>query len=180
MKTKRDAIDFFTLVARLEDCQPATVRRRWKAIYEVIVRELYVNGVVYLPDIGYFTLKEVPAQVQKQQHPDGTIRYYEVPARDKAVFTPDDDFTNDINMIGVTKSYRQRVKRGALTLRDKERERRAKEMMGLPTSELSEVDAKELDKTVTSFEERMKGLRLDYEKRLEENMRERVNEPKQE
>lgn len=165
----KDAKDFFNIVARLYDARPDTIRRWWKSVYEAIVRELYVNGVVYLPDIGYITLQLRPEQIQKQHHPDGTVRYYSVPERDIPIFHAEDDFINDINMIGVTKSYRKRVKKGITTLRDKERERRAAEIMGIK-EEVTDTKDKEHQEMLDDFSARMKQMRDDYENKLKEQL----------
>ena len=172
----KDANDFFALVARLYDSSPNTVRKWWKSVYETIVRELYINGIVYLPDIGYVTLKFHPETIQKQIHPDGTTRYYAVPERDTPVFHADDDFVNDINMIGVTKSYRKRVKKGITTLRDKERERRANEIMGIQTRESREEQLKQQEQMSYDFGQKMKQMREEYENKLKEQIDEQDEE----
>ena len=92
-----EAKDFFNIASRFVGARPATAKTWWNGFFEVIVRELYTSGMVYLPKIGYFTLQHMDEKIQKQKDPDGNgVKYYVVPERDKPVFTPDDDFINDI------------------------------------------------------------------------------------
>ena len=63
--------------------------------------------------------------MQIQKGPNGKEIVYRVPEREVPIFTPHDDMINDINMQGVTKAYRRRLKAGTLTQRDYERQVRA-------------------------------------------------------
>lgn len=167
-----EAKDFFNIASRFVGARPATAQTWWNGFFEVIVRELYTSGMVYLPKIGYFTLQHMDEKIQKQKDPDGNgVKYYVVPERDKPVFTPDDDFINDINMTGVTKSYRKRLTHEGLTLRDKERERRAKEILGLDIEEIDLVGAKNKDKLVSKFEDTLAQIKQKCEEDNQERLK---------
>lgn len=166
---KRDSKEFFNLSSRFIGARPATARTWWESFYEVIVRELYTSGMVYLPKIGYFTLKHIDEQVQKQKNPEGGFKYYVVPERDKPVFTPDDDFINDVNMTGVTKSYRRRLNYDGLTLRDKEREKRAKQILGLEPEEINTEEAKTKCRATFNFEDKLQELKDKYKDKYEDS-----------
>lgn len=175
MQAKRDSQEFYHLIARLLDNKPNTVQRYWRGVFEVIVRELYTTGVVYLPQIGYLTLKEYPRQVQKQVTADGEVHYYEVPARDRPIFTPDDEFIDDINMEGVTKSYRKRQQLGKPTLRDQERERRAREILGLDYDD-GKRGIRRKEQMAAEFGDMLEQLRQDYEEKVQQNLKETADE----
>lgn len=119
--------EFFQQVARFKDSQPKTAAEWWAAIQEVIIRQMFYDGCCRLPGIGLFTIEEEPEKLSKQTL-DGKTVVYRVPARIKPVFHAEDDFINDINMSGVTKKYRKRLKANALTYRDIERQLRADEI----------------------------------------------------
>lgn len=118
--------DFYKMMARFADAKSLkTVERYWTAALEVIIRELYVNHACRVPMLGTFTVEELKESVQKQKDEKGRTVYYHVPDRIKPIFTPHDDFINDINMIAVTKLARRRARRGTETERDKIRRLRA-------------------------------------------------------
>lgn len=119
--------EFFQQIARFKDARPQTAAEWWAAIQEVIVRQVFYEGCCRLPGIGLFTIEEKPEQIQKQVSGGKTV-IYRVPARIVPVFHAEDDFINDINMSGVTRAYRKRLKANALTYRDIERQLRADEV----------------------------------------------------
>lgn len=157
MREKNGYKDFYTRVARSRGMNEKSVREWWSAFYEQIITMLFITGRCVLPDIGTFVLVEKEEQVQKQTDADGEEHLYIVPARSYPVFYVDDDFINDINMTGVTKSYRKRLRKGTLTQRDYLRIQRAEKM------QVSEVDI------ARKNEEKAK---MDFEKLLKEKKKE--------
>lgn len=118
--------EFFEDIARWADMKTTTaIEKYYDAMYEVIVRELYHKGQVSLPYIGTLVCETMEEYYQRQKGPDGEYITYRVPERDMPVFTPDDDFVNDVNMQAVTKRGRKRVRRGEFTKRDYMRQLRA-------------------------------------------------------
>lgn len=118
--------EFYKLCARRLDCTPATARKYMEGLVETIVYELYINQYCRVPNLGTFTTKHIDAYEQKQKAEDGIVTY-KVPAHEKPVFIPSDNFINDINASGVTKAYRKRLKNKALTKADLERIARAEQ-----------------------------------------------------
>lgn len=173
MLDKKESMEFYNLLGRLYDARPRTMQKFWNVVVEVIIRELYTSGIVYLPKIGYFVLEEKPSYVTKEVKKNGTVNYYEIPNRDVPKLLPDDEFVDDINMIGVTKSYRKRVNSGKKTLRDKEREHRAREIMGLNDyEESSTAQLRQKQFYANQFEEKIKKLKSDWDKKEEEKPKE--------
>lgn len=168
MANGKDAVEFYNYVSRLYGSRPKTIKQLWRAVVEVIVRELYTSGNVYLPDIGYFILKEKPAYIAKETRKDGTVHYFEMPERDVPVFYPEDEFINDVNMIGLTKSYRARKREGKLTLRDKEREIRAKQIMGLEYEEVDSAEERKKQFYAEEFNKKMEALKKEWEEQKKE------------
>ncbi len=118
--------EFFKQACRWKDSTSIqTAAEWWSAFQEVIIREVFYNGCCRVPGIGTFTIKEEESYYMKQRMPNGKEVTYLVPGRIVPVFTPEDDFINDVNMQGVTKQYRKRLKKGALTERDYTRQIRA-------------------------------------------------------
>lgn len=118
--------EFYKLMARYADVSNLqTVSKYWQAAVEVIIRELYINGTCRVPFLGTFSTKKYGEQIQIQKGPDGKEIIYRVPEREIPIFTPHDDMINDVNMCGVTKRYRKRLKAGTLTQRDYMRQIRA-------------------------------------------------------
>ena len=97
---------------------------------EVIIRELFYNGTCRVPTLGTFTTKHIDEKIQVQKGANGEKVIYPVIARDIPEFIPHDDMINDINMQGVTKKYRKRLKSGNLSKRDYERQARADALEG--------------------------------------------------
>ena len=138
--------EFYKLACRFADAKDiGTAAKWWAAFNEIFVRELYFNKTVRLPNVGTFTLREVGESIQIQKGPDGEEKMYRVPAREVPVFTPQDVFIDDVNMTGVTRSYRKRLKLGNLSQRDYERQCRA---------EALNVDGKLPDKYVEASKDR--------------------------
>lgn len=158
-----EAKDFYNLASRFHGATAKSAKDWWMDFYEAIVRELYTSGMVYLPKIGWIVLKEMEGYVQKQVLKDGTIRYYEVPERDKPVFQPEDAFIDDINMVGVTKSYRKRVKLGKLTKRDKERTKRALQITGVEYNISEEKIKASKEKRKNEFEDFLHQFKKDFD-----------------
>ena len=118
--------EFFKQACRWKDSSSIqTAAEWWSAFQEVIIREIFYNGCCRVPGLGTFTVIEEPSYYQKQKMPNGKTMTYLVQGRIRPDFTPEDDFINDINMQGVTKKYRRRLKEGTLTERDFARQVRA-------------------------------------------------------
>ena len=83
-------------------------------------------------------------------------------------FIPEDDFINDINCVGVTKKYRKRLKEGALTERDYEREARANAM-----DSVSAMYEDRTEQAQEDFQQTLKQKRID-------NKRKKLNDEKDE
>lgn len=170
MKIKYDEKDFFLLAQRMADCKNVSVVKWWNVFYEVILRQIYLSGAVYLPNIGWIELQKKEGKVFSRKRNDGTIEIVDVPERNMPVFKPEDDFVNDVNLIGVTKNYRQRVKNGALTARDKERERRTQAMLGDNFYASEKAKEKREEILREEFDTRLKNMRENYEKELEASL----------
>lgn len=118
--------EFFQQACRWRDSTSVqTAASWWAAFQEVIIREVFYNGQCRVPGLGTFTVKPMEGYLKQQTMADGKVVTYKVPARQYPVFTAEDDFVNDINMQGVTRLYRKRLKKGELTQRDYERQIRA-------------------------------------------------------
>lgn len=118
--------EFFKQACRWKDTTSVqTAGEWWSAFLEVIVREVFYNGSCRVPGLGTFTVRQEEGYVQTQRTVNGKLIQYKVPPRVYPLFAPEDDFINDINMQGVTKAYRKRLKKGELKARDYERELRA-------------------------------------------------------
>lgn len=146
--------EFFQQVARFKESQPKTAAEWWAAIQEVIVRQVFYEGSCRLPGIGLFTIEEEPEKTSKQTLNGKTV-VYKVPARIKPVFHAEDDFINDINMSGVTKQYRKRLKANALTYRDVERELRAADVGEV----VQDMMAERKERAKVEFQELLKKKR---------------------
>lgn len=121
--------EFFKQACRWKDSSSVqTAAEWWGAFQEVIIREIFYNGTCRVPGLGRFSIEERDGCYQKQVSDNGKTATYYVPPRIVPVFTPEDDFINDVNMQGVTKKYRKRLKYGGMTERDIEREVRAESM----------------------------------------------------
>ena len=175
MNIRYEEKDFYLFAQRLADASGASVTKWWEIFYEVIIRYLYLSGSVYLPNIGWLTLKHKDALHYKRNRADGQEESVILPERNLPVFRPDDDFVNDVNMLGVTSRYRQRMKNGALTARDKERERRGREILGDNYYAMikEKIDFKEA--VEQNFESTLKSMRKNYEEELEAH-EEEINE----
>lgn len=151
---------FDTEVSRLLDCSPATAKKYREAIVEVVIRQMYFNGKCRFPYLGNFYVKEIEGYTQKQKNKNGGYSYFDVPAHNKPCFEPADSFVNDINMGGVTKAYRKRLKRNKLTKADIERMARANQLERLK-------NYREL--------ERQKGIE-DFQEKLRQKKEENIDE----
>lgn len=134
--------EFYTGVSRFLNVTPKTARRYWEnGFLEFIIRELFFMGTVCIPHMGTISLKYMPEGVNNQKDKDGKEVIFKVPERDVPYFTPHDTFINDVNMHGVTKKYRKRLKNGQLTQRDYERERRAETLGSFGTMTPERLEA---------------------------------------
>ena len=152
--------EFFTQMARFADVNSLqTVQKYWYAACEVIIRELFYNGTCRVPGLGTFSTRKVGEQIQIQKGPEGREVVYRVPEREVPVFTPHDDMINDINMQGVTKQYRKRLKAGALTQRDYERQVRAEALgvIGSLSEERLEASKKKFKEMLDEKKKKIKG-----------------------
>lgn len=152
--------EFFTQMARFADVNSLqTVQKYWYAACEVIIRELFYNGTCRVPGLGTFSTRKVGEQIQIQKGPEGREVVYRVPEREVPVFTPHDDMINDINMQGVTKQYRKRLKAGTLTQRDYERQVRAEALgvIGSLSEERIEASKKKFKEMLDEKKKKIKG-----------------------
>ena len=152
--------EFFTQMARFADVNSLqTVQKYWYAACEVIIRELFYNGTCRVPGLGTFSTRKVGEQIQIQKCPEGREVVYRVPEREVPVFTPHDDMINDINMQGVTKQYRKRLKAGTLTQRDYERQVRAEALgvIGSLSEERLEASKKKFKEMLDEKKKKIKG-----------------------
>ena len=80
-------------------------------------------------------------------------------ARDIPEFIPHDDMINDINMQGVTKKYRKRLKTGKLSKRDYERQARADalEVAGNMAEHRLEASKEKFQELLKEKKEKFKG-----------------------
>lgn len=125
--------EFLTQYCRWADkIRIETGQKDWDAMREVIVRNLFLKKRCKVPDLGTFELILQKEYYQKQII-KGEEVYYKVPERYSIKFTPHDNFIDDVNGKGVTKSFRRREKEGALTKKDIEREKRFEAMKNGPT-----------------------------------------------
>lgn len=149
--------EFFALASKIIEGnpKPKTAEKYWEGFLEVIAREIYYHGSCRLPHLGKFTVKHIEEKIQIQKTPEGKEISYKVPERDIPVFTPHDDFINDMNYKGVTKQYRKRLKQGRLTARDYRRQLK------------SEYIADNLPDETTG-DERLQKFKDDFAKRLEQ------------
>lgn len=172
---QKNAREFYRIAAKLANRKTETEARKWwKAFFEEIVRELYVNGVVYLPLIGYFKLDYQKQIVRRKIDENGLPYWEEVPERDMPTFVPEDDFINDVNMKGVTKNYRYRCKHNQRTLRDRERYKRLQELTG--DYEESTTRYEQLQEQYKDdFDRLMARKREDFEHKLKEKIKESSN-----
>mgnify|MGYP000909571132 CR=1 FL=1 len=140
--------EFFEQMCRWADSlSTQTASKWWNAAFEVIVRNVYLQGSCRIPGLGVITTKEVKETYQKQINPEtGETVVYKVPARVLPYLIASDDFVNDVNAEGVTKQYRKRLKANALTMRDYEREVRAQALNGQPTDKKVEEAKEEFKK----------------------------------
>lgn len=140
--------------------------RWWDAFVEAIVREVYYNGRVVMPGIGTIFTKKMDDNYITRTDENGKKVVFYQPARNMPTYTPDDDFINDVNMVGVTKAFRHRLKTGKLTQRDRERALRAR-AVGFISSEEEEED-----------DTNLKVAQENFAKMLEEKKRKAISQAK--
>lgn len=118
-------------------CNRNTAMRNYYAIVQYIAHELYINGKCQLPNLGTFTTEYIKGEIEELELENGRTVKKKMPDRIIPIFCPEDDFINDINLQGVTKKYRERLKRNELTEHDYERMMKAEEIASLvePTEE---------------------------------------------
>lgn len=162
---KSGEVEFFTMASRMNNATPATAKLWWNCFYETILRDLFVSGQCYLPKMGHVTLEERKGGIQKQKQKDGTYKYYEVPTIDKPFFYPEDEFIDDVNMMGVTKTYRRRVKDKMTTARDRERDQRARRFLGIDYEEAEVEEKKKLEKSREDFNDFLAEIKFKYEEK---------------
>lgn len=162
--------EFYKEACRFCDAKNlGTATKWWEAFCEVIIRRLYFDKTVRLPLLGNFGLREIGESIQVQKDGKGKEIVYRVPAREVPVFYPSSEFIDDVNMTGVTKAYRRRLKMGNLTQRDYERQARAEAVnadgkMPERYSEASrEVFKQYLEEKVKKFNEKVEPIDDDEE-----------------
>lgn len=143
--------EFFIQACRWADAKNIkTASAWWDAFVEVIVREMFYTGACKLPNLGVLSCRQIAESLQVQKGPNGEEMVYRVPERYvPSIFVPDDGFINDVNMQGITKAYRRRLKAGQLTQRDWERQMRADALnvegaLSKPQIEKAQEEFKEL------------------------------------
>lgn len=158
--------EFFKLVARFVDGTPneKTIKKYWEAIMEAITRQVFLQGKCRIPRLGTITTKTVGESYQVHKDKNGETTTYVVPERDIPIFTPDDDFINDINMKGVTKKYRKRSKKGTLSMRDYQRQIRAEEL-----NVFGSLSKERLEESKTNFLEKLSNIKQEHEKELKKS-----------
>lgn len=155
--------EFFKEACRFADVKNiSTASKWWEAFSEVIIRHLYFDGTCRVPNLGTFNTRTVSEQVQIQKGSDGKQKIYQVPERQVPVFYPHDNMIDDINMTGVTKAYRKRMKAGALTQRDYARQIRA-ESLGVSGS----LSKERIENSKKEFQELLEEKRRKFKGRVE-------------
>lgn len=157
--------DFISLVAKKAEATEGTTKLWWNAIFEAIVEELYLRGSIRLPGIGDIKTVLQEETVYKRKDAKGNDTYYYAPERYLPTMRFQYDFTDDINMRGVTGVYRKRLHRGTLTMRDRDRERRAEKMQ---TTEGQITEAK-AEVAKSAFAEKLKQKADESAAKIEEN-----------
>lgn len=118
--------DFYLLACRwLETDSVNTVKKYWDAFVEVVVHEVFVKGFCYMPSIGTIHTKTRQGYQEKIKNDDGGYDVYDVPPYSMPYLSAEDGFINDVNMFGVTTTYRKRYKKKKLSQRDINRIARA-------------------------------------------------------
>lgn len=147
--------EFYKEVARLLNVTPETVKRYWQdGFYEVLIRWLHFKGVVRLPHLGVFRTVLYKETYQNQVDSNGQNVTYKVPQREMPKFVAHDDFINDLNFMGVTKSYRRRLKSHQLSLNDFRREQRIAEF-----GEIGAIGEERMDIIKNRFKEKLEGIK---------------------
>lgn len=165
-KVAQDENAFFSLFARYANTSETTLKKMYGAMVDAIIRELYLYGYVYLPDVGYIMLRTKPKSIYSRRQNDGTYVYYESPVKSQPYFVPDDNFINDVNMRGVTSSCLARAIQGAKSARDKDRERMAKEFEAAEEVVEPAPDEAEIAQLKNRFAERLQKMKTDFENRI--------------
>lgn len=132
--------DFFALAAKKAEVTPRTAQQWWDVFFETIVEQMYLTGQSRLPGIGALRTTKQEETVYRQPDENGEDKYYYTPERYLPYIQFQSEFTDDINMRGVTKAYRKRLHRGTLTMRDREREKRMA-MMQTTQGQITETKA---------------------------------------
>lgn len=148
--------EFLKQACRWADATSVTTASKWWwAFVEVIIRELYYNGSCRIPGLGTFTTKKMGEKIQIQKGLGGREVTYKVPEREVPVFVPHSDMIDDINMQGVTKHYRKKLKAGELTKRDYARQARAESLGVLGSLSEERMEASK-EKFIELLEEKKK------------------------
>lgn len=156
---------FITLAAKKAEASESTTKQWWDAFFEAIVEEMYLTGRVRLPGIGDIRTTLQQETVYKGKDINGNDAYYYTPERYLPFVRLQPEFTDDINMKGVTKAYRKKLHTGTLTMRDRDRERRAA-MMETTQGQITETKS-EIAKT--AFAEKLKQKADESAAKIEEN-----------
>lgn len=160
--------EFFQQACRWKDSTSIkTAAEWWVAFQEVIIRELFYNGNCRVPGLGKFIVEERKSSYVKQKDANGKEISYFVPARIVPIFAPEDDFINDINMQGVTKAYRKRLKNKGLIQRDFERELRAEALNA--TAAVEEMAELRKNKSKEDFQNLLESKRVKNQAAIERN-----------
>ncbi len=88
--------DFYNLIAKKvgQNATPNLAKKYLKALYEVILDELKLNGRISIFRFGIFEIKQVGGY-DKKINLDGVIRY--VQPKEKITFRPSDTFNKAVN-----------------------------------------------------------------------------------
>jgi len=158
--------EFYQEACQWADCKNINEAKKWwNAFYEIFVHDLYFVGKSRAPKLGQFGVKFIPETTQKQKGKNGRVIMYTVPARTRPTFTPHDTFVNDINMHGVTKKYRRRLKNNEMKQDDIKRELRAEAIR--QEKEAAKISPEQLNKTAENFKAYLTEKYKKYQKRLE-------------
>lgn len=156
--------EFYISLSRVLDTSIPTVKKYWEGFVEAIIRNVYFNEECHLPGLGEIRVKHIDAYEQKQKSGNGDYVYYKVPEHNKPYFEPCDNFVNDINMGGVTKAYRKRVKANKMTKHDLARIAKAQAYERLKN--VTDEDKKKAD---ANFLELLAQKKAEHEERNETN-----------
>ena len=118
--------EFFKEACRWADSENIGEAQVWWSVFqEIIVREIFFNNYCRLPGIGEFDIEVLKYGRNRQLIDNDSLQIMIQPEKRFPVFTPCDEFVNDINNVGITKAYRKRQLQKTPNRADIERQLRA-------------------------------------------------------